>query len=243
MLITKIRGIIIGEQSCGESNKKLEVLGKDLGRIFIFAKGAKNIKGPFLAGTQLFCYCDFLVVESRGFYSLTQVDLIEQFYGISLDMEKLAETVYMGELISKTCPIGTEQDEVLRLFLDTLWVLEKGILQASLISRIFEVKYLQISGFLPEFACVICGQDEGTMYFHKEQGIFLCWSHRIAGEEIPLLSSIATAISFIMCHNRKEIFGFYLSSEALIQLDQIMESYFKIHLGIYLKSRAFSKGL
>jgi len=240
--VVKLRGIVIAESQKGESNKRILVLAKGLGRVMLTARGAKNTKSKLLAGTQLFSYCDFLAFEGKGFYSLTQADLIESFYGIRMDMDKLAEAVYLAELVEKTCPEGLEQDETLRLLLYALAVLEKTNMPPRLISRIFEVKYLQISGLLSNEGCMVCGIGDEQLFFHENHGEFLCKEHSHGGER-PLLSAVQKAISFITQREGKQIFAFTLSPEAMAQMDFILQRYLEIHMGVRLKSREFSKEL
>lgn len=242
MGVVKLRGIVIGENQNGESSKRILVLAKGVGRVMLSARGAKNTKSKLLSGTQLFSYCDFLAYEGRGFYSMTQADLIESFYGIRTDMDKLAEAVYLAELVDKTCPTGMEQDDTLRLLLYSLAALEKTQLPPRLVSRIFEVKYLQISGFLSGEGCMVCGSGDESLFFSENQGELLCKKH-CCGGEMPLLTAVEKAISFITQRDGSQIFAFVLSDEAMAQLDSILRRYLEVHMGVVLKSREFSKGL
>ncbi|WMI81425.1 DNA repair protein RecO [Anaerotignum sp. MB30-C6] len=242
MGVVKLRGIVISESQKGESSKRILVLAKGIGRVVLTARGAKNTKSKLLAGTQLFSYCDFLAFEGKGFYSLTQADLIESFYGIRMDMDKLAEAVYLAELMERTCPMGMEQDETLKLLLFALVVLEKTKTPPRLISRIFEVKYLQISGLLSNGGCMVCGAGQEPLFFHEKDGEFLCKEH-CSGGEISLLPAVQKAITFITQREGKQIFAFTLSPGAMMQMDYILQRYLEVHMGVRLKSREFSKGL
>lgn len=242
MGVVKLRGIVIAESQKGESNKRILILAKGIGRVVLTARGAKNTKSKLLAGTQLFSYCDFLAYEGKGFYSLTQADLIDNFFDIRMDMDKLSEAVYLAELVEKTCPQGMEQDETLKLLLYALVVLEKTEIPPRLISRIFEVKYLQISGLLSNEGCMVCGKDEEPLFFHEQKGEFLCKEH-CSGGEIPILSAVEKAISFITHKEGKQIFAFTLSQDAMEKMDFILQRYLEVHMGIRLNSREFSKKL
>lgn len=242
MGVVHFRGIVIQENQVGESGKRILVLAKGFGRVILNARGAKNTKSKLLSGTQLFSYCDFLAYEGKGFYSLTQADLIESFYGIRMDMDCLAEAVYLTELVERTCPVGMEQDETLKLLLYALTMLEKSQVEPRLISRIFEVKYAQLSGVLSDEGCMVCSKDTEPLFFNEAAGEFLCKDHCIGGE-IPLLGAVQKAISFIGEREGKQIFAFTLSEEAMTQLDTILRRYLEVHMGVRLKSREFSKEL
>ena len=86
MTISTIRGIVIKETFSGDLDKYIIIFAKDIGKVSVFAKGARKLKSKFLAGTALFTYGDFIVKESRGKYYLDSVDIIENFYGLRNDI-------------------------------------------------------------------------------------------------------------------------------------------------------------
>ena len=77
-------------------------------RVLLSARGARRVKSKLLAATQLFCYADFVVYEGKGFYSVTQAELQNSFYGLRLDMDKFSEAMYLAELTERSCPAWTE---------------------------------------------------------------------------------------------------------------------------------------
>ena len=104
----KLRGIVLREQAKGESNKQIVLLAQGVGRVLLSARGARRAKSKLLAATQLFCYADFVVYEGKGFYSVTQAELKNSFYGLRLDMDKFSEGMYLAELTERSCPAGMD---------------------------------------------------------------------------------------------------------------------------------------
>ena len=237
MSVRKIRGIVIREQQTGESSKQIVVLAKEMGKVRLSARGAKNTKSRLLAGTQLFCYCDFTVYEGRGFLSVTQADLIESFYALRNDVEVLAQAVYLAELVDSTCPAGMEHDNILKLLLYTMQVMAKGYLPPKLAGRIFEMKYLQYSGFLASADCVTCGEQ--AQYFDQREATFYCKQHR-SREAVLLSRAVVQALDYVLEEEGKKLFAFRLSPEALKQLDAVLRQYLQMHVGGDLKSRRFA---
>ena len=237
MSVRKIRGIVIREQQTGESSKQIVVLAKEMGKVRLSARGAKNTKSRLLAGTQLFCYCDFTVYEGRGFLSVTQADLIESFYALRNDVEVLAQAVYLAELVDSTCPAGMEHDNILKLLLYTMQVMAKGYLPPKLAGRIFEMKYLQYSGVLASADCVTCGEQ--AQYFDQKEATFYCKQHR-SREAVLLSRAVVQALDYVLEEEGKKLFAFRLSPEALKQLDAVLRQYLQMHVGVDLKSRRFA---
>ena len=234
----KLSGIVIREQVKGESNKQIVVLAKGLGRVILSARGARKANSRLLAATQLFCYADFVVYEGKGFYSVNQAELQKSFYDLRTDIDKFSEAMYLTELVDRSCPAGMEQDEVLELLYYAFSVMEKGTLPPKLISRIFELKLLQINGLFAPEECHICGKSEGDIYFDGRLGAFFCEEHR-TGNSIFVYDAVRKAFAHVLSKDGKAVFGFNLSDEALEQLSVIMKSYMDVHMDVRLKSRDF----
>lgn len=234
----KLRGIVLREQAKGESNKQIVLLAQGVGRVLLSARGARRVKSKLLAATQLFCYADFVVYEGKGFYSVTQAELQNSFYGLRLDMDKFSEAMYLAELTERSCPAGMEQDAVLELLYYAFLVMDRGILPPKLISCIFELKLLQLNGLFASDVCHICGEGKGTLYFDGRMGAFYCEKHRTE-DSIFVLDAVRRAVRFVLERESRAAFGFQLSAEALEQLTFILRKYMEVHMGIRLKTRDF----
>ena len=150
--VVKFRGVIIRETNVREADKILTILTKEYGKLTVGAKGARNTKSKYLVA-QLFSYCDFVVYKGRGFYSLTQVDLIESFYTLRLDYERLEMAYEIVKKLDKWT-IGeflpAENETLLLLLLKSLVNLCKQDVDYQLVYLVFGFKFLQIIGFSPE---------------------------------------------------------------------------------------------
>ena len=157
MTISTIRGIVIKETFSGDSDKYIIIFAKDIGKVSVFAKGARKLKSKFLAGTALFTYGDFIVKESRGKYYLDSVDIIENFYGLRNDIFTLAYGTYFLEILDKSVPNGISENLLLLLLLKSLQKLVKTE-NKELISSTFVLKLISFLGFFPSLKnCVYCG--------------------------------------------------------------------------------------
>ena len=234
----KLSGIVIREQVKGESNKQIVLLAKGVGRVVLSARGARKANSRLLAATQLFCYADFVVHEGNGFTSINQAELQKSFYDLRTDIDKFSEAMYLTELVDRSCPVGMEQDEVLELLYFAFSVMEKGTLPPKLISRIFELKLLQINGLFAPEECNICGENEGDMYFDGRLGAFYCEDHKTSNSML-VYDAVRKAFAHVLSKDGRSVFGFTLSEEALEQMTVILKSYMDIHMGVRLKSRNF----
>ena len=65
---TKTKGLIIREQTVGESDKLVTVITEDFGLIKAFVRRAKTIKSQNLSATSLFAYSEFSLYRSKEAY-------------------------------------------------------------------------------------------------------------------------------------------------------------------------------
>lgn len=246
MKIDRIRGIVIKERVTGEANKQLVILAKGYGKMVLGAGGAKNQKSKFLASAQLFAYSDFEVYENRGFLNLKQGNLIESFYPIRQDLLKLSYSVYLLEFLEKTVPEGLESDSALELLLKTLSVLSKTNFPVLLAVCIFELKYLQLMGLMPEMeVCCLCGQEKNTSaLFSSRSGGVVCDQCKQKVHDVHLLSKGTNqAMNYILSTEKKQLFHFRVSDAVLQELVLILKEYIKIHINETFPTRSFAEKL
>ena len=60
MKTIKINGIVISENSLGDSDKMLTILTPNLGKISCIAKGAKRPKSMLMSGSQFLCFGEYI---------------------------------------------------------------------------------------------------------------------------------------------------------------------------------------
>lgn len=112
---------------------------------------------------QRFAHHDFTIYEGRGFWSRRRLtDLIESFT-VCETMAVLSGGV-SGELVEKTCPEGMEQDEIMQPFSLPCRAWRRDIGAKPLAGRIFEIKYLQLSGLLASADCMVCETPASSIF-------------------------------------------------------------------------------
>jgi len=193
----KVRGAILKEEVVGESDKRFTILTKNTGKIYVRARGAKRAKSKFIIANQ-FAYLDLVLYKGKGFYSLTQASLIENFYNLRLDYEKLETAFFITKILNENIVGEMEEGEseaFLFLFLNSLYFLNKNYLP-SLVKSVFILKFLQLSG------------EEPTL---TENSII---TDQI---EIKLSKSILIAINHILTLDVKSAFGFKISDFELLE--------------------------
>ena len=70
MKTVKINGIVISENSLGDSDKMLTILTPNLGKISCIAKGAKRPKSMLMSGSQFLCFGEYILYKSQDIYMM-----------------------------------------------------------------------------------------------------------------------------------------------------------------------------
>ncbi len=246
MNIVKIKGIVLRQAYSSEADKIITILAKDRGKKTISAKGARFPKSPFLAGTQPFCYCDFVIYDKRPIANLNQIELIETFYNIRNDLTKLSYASYFMELAENSIVEEEASNELLALTLKTLQTLNKTNGDIKLIARIYELRLMKILGYMPElYECVNCGQKiESRKYFDVYLGGTLCDKcQKASNRTLQLSLGTFSALEYIIYSDLKKLFNFKVSTLVLEQLTKISTDYIFIHIEHEFKTLKFLKQL
>ncbi len=181
-----LRGVILQETEVGDGNKILTIFAKDYGKVTVKANGAKKATSKFLAGTQQFTYCDYVVTKQNNFYFLNSAEIIRSFYTITEDYDALCCALVCIEIINKNVVEHYEANDELLLLIYALNTLSKKA-NPRLVLAMFVMKFMQIIGLEPYLdTCSICQIDEFESYYFGFEGL-ICEECR-EGEEVIKIS-------------------------------------------------------
>lgn len=240
----KVRGIVLKELPIGENDKRITLFTKEMGKVNAFAKGARKQKSKLLSGSQMFAYSDIILSQSGAYTLIKQIELIEFFYDIRTDIEKLACSMYIMELLEYVSVEQEAHEELLLLSLKTLKHIEKGYMPLKLIINIYEMKLLCLCGFTPEVnRCSICHQEATYYYFSTEAGGLVCQQCNRFKTKPILHKGSLYALRHIVESSISELYKFNVSEHVLEQMTQINKNFIKAHLEKRFKTMDFLKEL
>lgn len=227
MLKITAPGIVIREQSIGEADRLITVLTAQYGLVRAFSRGAKNTKSKKLASTSLLAYSDFTFTKARDTFSVDEALVKEVFFELRNDVEKMALAQYFCELAYEFCEEDYESQEILRLFLNALWLLKTGKKSTPLVKAVTELRLMTLSGYMPALlACDNCGEYETErMYFSPQSGKLYCENCPAQGKIFSINSSVVQAMRYVSLSDFDKIFSFELTGESLKTFCRITEDY------------------
>ena len=255
-MIVKVKGLVIKIKNINENDKYLTILCEEYGKISFKASGVRNFKSKFIAPAQPFAYSEFTLFKTPTFIRMNEAQIIENFYGIRLDLAALALAVYLSDIASIIC-VGESNDEgqVLRLLLNTLHIISNKKLPNKIIKAVYELRVLTKSGFMPNLEeCEICScrSFSDIAFFDVIGGSLICGDCigklNESGEEsqrklVRVSNDVLNVLRFVTGVQDEKLFSFVLRDEAIInEFSSVCEKYLLEQLGMNIDSLKYYKG-
>ena len=222
------KGLILRETQYKESDKLLDVLTGDMGRITVKARGVRRKNSRLRSGCQLLCYSELTLFEKNGFYTVNEAEPLEMFMGLRQDIELLSLGSYFAQLLSCISDQDQVSPELLSLGLNSLYALDQLKKPQPLVKAAFELRLMALSGFEPlADGCAVCGRPEPEKpVLDAVHGVVCCAACREKGGlAMPLSLAALAALRHVLYCPDKKLYSFTLDTPALRQLGQAAEVY------------------
>ena len=258
----KSKGLVLKETKVGEYDKRVTLLLKETGKVTAYSKGARKATSKFLTGTQLFSYSEYVLFSTNRFLSTSHIEIIDNFYNIRTDYDKLCYGTYFLELTDKVVLENLQVDDILYLLLRTLHILnrktpisrenspnqenqDEGI-NIKLICAVFNFKFLKLNGYEPIlsncFACQkeifhkdIFQNETKDNYYFSSDGL-VCGKCKQKNHYIEVSYSTVYSINYILSSSINDIYKFNLQEGYVDELYQASFLFLRSHLDVNLKS-------
>lgn len=224
----KINGVILSETNVGDFDKMLTMLTPGMGKISCIAKGARRPKSALLAGTQMFCFGEYLVFKGSSTYHINSVEPIEVFYNLRTDLDKLNAAVEVNKIVQDVTNENQNSYNILQLLLNTLYTISETEKNLELILSIFKLRILCFLGYTPQTnKCTYCGENSQLSYFSiKDNGLKCENCGRQDTSCIHLNESAVNAIKYVVTAPAKKLYSFNLKDEGLEEFKLVSKIYF-----------------
>lgn len=257
-------GLITRIHEVGASDKLINIITPDRGRIGVMVKGGRSPNSKLTPISQLFTYGNFEIYEKNSMYWLRGGSILRSFYELSIDIERIAVATYLCDLANELTDADEECEELLRLLLNSLHLICRGEKDIAVIKSVFELRSVAMSGYLPELSgCTYCGTPSSEMmYLDVMGGRLICSDclakhntkpHKISKDfddmpEASVLCGLSpaalAALRYIICMPSGKAFSFELKDpEDLRVLSRATEAYVLNHLGRGFDSLDFYKDI
>lgn len=256
-MTTEVRGLIIRTVDIKETDRLVTIFTEENGAMTALARGARSLKSRKLAATMQFCYGRYVLYKQGDKFWVKEAELLENFFDIRQSIEGLALANYICEVLSDVTVAEAEKD-LLRLSLNSLYAISKGLYSFEKIKAAFEIRAVSILGFMPGvLTCHQCDERGGDFFFDIMGGIIecrACHERREIGRIehadphethiICILSEGAkTALGYCIYSPIERIFSFNISEADMRLFSRAAEEYILNQLGHSFKSLDFYKSV
>ncbi len=241
----KVRGIVADTAPMGEKDKRLVILTKELGKISVLAKGARSQAGKQAAPSQLFCTADFVLDKGRTFYYIKEYEILETFYSLRMDVERLSYASVMLETARLFSLDGEDNTALFQLLIRGLHAMQKNILHPQMIMSTFLLRLLADNGYRPQLSsCIRCGKpyDGQSWFFDPLDGGLVCPEHRNR-ERLTIGEGAVHAMRYICDAKEADVFRFKVTDSLRREIYPLIRDFLRIHAGTTPKSLEFAENL
>lgn len=228
MATIKVKGIVLAENNMGDYDKMLTILTPNFGKISCAAKGARKPKSTLLAGTQLFCFSEYLMYQGTSTYHVNSCETIEMFYKIRTDLDKLKYAIHLNKIVQDVTDENENCYNILQLYLNALYMIAETEKDRNFVVSIFKLRLLKILGFTPRvMECVNCKEKQNLSYFSIRDNGFKCAAcSKQDKSSIFMSESTANAIKYTISAPARKVYSFNLKNESLEEFKLITRIYF-----------------
>ena len=248
MSFVKTKGIVLREIKTGDADKLLVFLTQEYGKITVLAPGARRTRSKFVGCTQWLCYSEIYLYKTKENYRLNDGSIIEPFYNIRDDLDKLYIASFFCDVIKDVVMQNVYAKQELRLLLNSLYYISRGQKDVGLVVSVFRIRILLSSGMAPLVdECTVCSSSfeaiETKEYFFDFNRCGIVCGHcakemgreeESKGDEkrknnrddlIKILPGTFFLIRHIVKARLDDLFGFDVSAEVKNQVDMVSEKF------------------
>ena len=224
-----VQGLVIRSVDYKEADKILTVLTGEYGKLTVTARGARRKGSRVSAASQLFAYSEMTLFAHNGRFQLNEATILEQFTGIDKEIETLALASYIAEVLGCEEEQGQGNPLVLRLALNSLYALAKGLYPRWRIKAAFELRYCALAGYAPDLSagCAFCGCNVPEPILAPQAGVLCCRGcmPQLGERGLTLDQAALQAAQYILTGDLKKLFSFEIEGRSKVLLEQACEAY------------------
>ena len=226
MRLFKVKGIVIKEVQYKENDKIITIMTDKLGKISCMAKGAKKNNSPLLSTSQFLVYSEFLLYKGTNFYHINSAEMLESFYKLRIDYDKLEKAF-----------------EVSTHFLNTLYIIENKGKHFDLVRNAFLLKLLCLLGYAPRlYKCSCCNEKmfndskKCTKYYYDRTNNSAvceeCYTKAISNNKMDIRKykeiseSTLYSLLYVIASDTKKIFSFDIKGKTLDEFSDFVNEYY-----------------
>ena len=227
--------IVLHTTNYREADRMLTLFSPVHGRLEAIARGCRRPKSPLLNAAEIFALGDYELYEKNGRHTVVSASLIETFYPLRNDYDRLTVGTYLLGLCNAVVQSGQSAQNLFMLLLHTLSRLTFTDQEWRPLLCGFLIHFAQDQGIQPRLRhCIRCGQaiaEEDNCFFDSISGGAVCRSCHVQGDQ-----AISAAQRRFLMEALRTGSALWVNSPERHAPVGLMRRYVEAHLGSRLKS-------
>ncbi len=174
-----------------DNDRMLTLFSPTRGRIEALSRGCRRPRSPLMSASEQCALGDYELYERGGHLTVVSAALIETFYPLRNDFDRLTVGTYLLSAVENVIQPGVPDQELFMLLLHTLSRLAFSSQPWRPLLAGFLLHFSACEGFRPRLRhCVRCGREltEGeSIWLNAAEGGLVCRQCRVPG--LPPVSS------------------------------------------------------
>ena len=183
---TERTAIVLRFANYRDNDRMLTLFSPTQGRIEALSRGCRKPRSPILNASELFALGDFELYQKGAHLTVISANLIETFYPLRQDFDRLAVGTYLLGVAEAYIQPGVPAQELFMLLLHTLSRLTFSDQEWKPLLAGFLLHYAACQGTKPRLMhCVRCGKrltETEQVYFDQEEGGLCCHDCHTQGQ-------------------------------------------------------------
>jgi len=164
MKFTQTEGVIIKKRTINDNDLVVTVLSKNLGKIDIWAKGAKKINSKRGGKINEISQCNIAIYTGGKNMHINDIRTIDSFKAIKNNFSKVQKAYLVLELTDKLIQESEKDHRIYELIIQILSILDKSLMNDEVAIMAFIVKLMDYVGLAPNLDTINMSDDSKKIF-------------------------------------------------------------------------------
>lgn len=242
----RTEAVVLRQTPIGEADLLLTLYTPHEGKLRAIAKGARRLTSKLSGHLEPLTRVELAMSVGQSLDVVSQAQMMDGFPNVKCDLARTSRALYLAELIDGFAVERSANAPLYQLLLDALALLG-GVVEPGPLLRCFEVRLLELSGFMPELnVCVECRQatEEDQYRYSPDGGGLLCAACTPPRVRLMPISTRALATLRLLSATRLEQAAhLHLEPELVEELRVLLSATVRYWLGRDVHSAEFLAAL
>lgn len=232
MASSKIKAIVLKSNNIKEKDKQVILYTLEEGKMIVSMRGVRNDKAKLKAGKEIFCFGEFVIEKGKNCNIVTAVDIIDNFYSLSSNIDKYYEGCVILDILDK---IGLEPNP--QLFIEAIKALKtlcyEDVKKYYVIDKFFVDIFKSLGFDFLSNKCSSCHSTLGSKYLNLDIGELVCPACKTASC-VQISDACYGALRIFESTDYDKLASVKLGGMGEVQAYNILNTNFEWRLGINL---------